>query len=156
VPLFSFPFVRLSFAPAPSSFALLKTIVRSGKLILGNHLSIRSRRAPRCGGLRLGEKQGIEYREQPARGGSWSPPLAPEKRRKDRAPASKSALATLRPSRHPPRPENPDLGYPLSICGQRPAAFFSCRFRLVVKMKDNRSGRWKFKYFCLASQTFSP
>jgi hypothetical protein len=35
-------------------------------------------------------------------------------------------------------------------------AFFTRRFRLVVKMKDNRSGQWKFKYSFLASQTFSP
>ena len=45
MPLFSSPFVRLSFAPEPSSFALLKTIVRPGKLILRNHL--------RWGGRRL-------------------------------------------------------------------------------------------------------
>ena len=37
----SFPFVRLSFAPAPSSFALLKTIVRPGRVILGKHLRSR-------------------------------------------------------------------------------------------------------------------
>jgi hypothetical protein len=37
IPLFSSPFVCLSFAPAPSFFALLKTIVRPGRVILCNH-----------------------------------------------------------------------------------------------------------------------
>ena len=39
MPLFSFSFVRLSFAPAPFSFALLKTIVRPGRIIFCMHLS---------------------------------------------------------------------------------------------------------------------
>jgi hypothetical protein len=39
VPGFSSPFGRFSFAPAPSTFALLKTILHQGKLILRKQLS---------------------------------------------------------------------------------------------------------------------
>src|ERR1035438_8506421 len=62
MPLFSSPFVRLSFAPARSSFALLKTIVRPGRLILGKHL--------RCGQL-------LAYRSRDVRG---IPPRSPNAR----------------------------------------------------------------------------
>jgi hypothetical protein len=43
VPLFSSPFVCLSFAPAPSTFASLKTIVLPGKLILRKELETGNR-----------------------------------------------------------------------------------------------------------------
>ena len=99
MPLFSFPFVRLSFAPAPSSFALLKTIVRSGKLILGKRVSKAGSAVGRS--ALAGKRQGIEYREQPARGGSWSPPLRQKKGARIEHPPRRVRWAVYRKPRIP-------------------------------------------------------
>jgi hypothetical protein len=49
VPLFSSPFVRISFAPAPSSFSQLKTIVRPGMVILCKLFSVGRKELARIG-----------------------------------------------------------------------------------------------------------